>query len=119
MANYIQFSTEDKGEILIEVEESELASPTGVVKAGLGEKVQESLVKAQATFDQAFERVINVNAQALIQAIAGLPKPPSKIELNFGIKATGEAGNFAIARVSGDANFSIKLVWNSQSTENR
>lgn len=117
MANYIQFSTEDKGEILIEVEEAELAPLPGVVKAGLGEKIQESLVKAQDKFDQAFERVIKINAQALTQAIQSLPNPPSEIELTFGIKATGEAGNLAIAKVSGDTNYSIKLTWKFLSTD--
>lgn len=117
MTSYIQFSDEDGTEILVEVEQEEVNPPTGVVKAGLGQTIQKGLVRAKTNFDKAMEGVVKKNAQALMSAVQSLPTPPSEVELTFGIKATGEAGNFAIAKAGGEANYSIKMVWKSQSKD--
>ena len=36
---------------------------------------------------------------------------PSEVKVTFGLKATGEAGIFAITKLGGEANFSVKLGW--------
>jgi len=36
--------------------------------------------------------------------------------VEFSIKATGELGNLAIGKLSGDANYSVKLTWSNLST---
>jgi NTP-dependent ternary system trypsin peptidase co-occuring protein len=36
---------------------------------------------------------------------------PEEVELTFGLKATGEAGNIAVAKVGGEATFEIRLLW--------
>jgi len=38
------------------------------------------------------------------------------VELSFGLKATGELGNIAIAKASGEANFTIRLLWTPDKT---
>jgi hypothetical protein len=35
------------------------------------------------------------------------------MEISFGLKATGEAGNVAIGKAGSEANFTVKLVWKS------
>jgi len=35
--------------------------------------------------------------------------------IQFSIKATGELGNFAVGKLSGDSNFSVKLTWSKTS----
>jgi hypothetical protein len=61
--------------------------------------------------------LVRYNAQALIQAVQSLPTPPTEVEITFGIKATGEVGNVAVAKAGGESNYTIKLVWKSQSKD--
>jgi Trypsin-co-occurring domain 1 len=111
MANYIQYTTSDGSTVLVEVESEEVSPPDGMVKAGVADTVQKTVAQAQATFEGALDRVVRQNAQALIQSVRNLAEPPNEMEVTFGLKATGEVGNIAIARGGGEANFTIRLLW--------
>lgn len=109
MTPYIQFQTEDGGIILVEVEEAEAYQP-GVVKAGLREWTGEAVAQASATFEEGLE-VVRRNAAAFIKKLRGLSDPPDEIEVTFGLKATGELGNFAVAKAGAEASYTVKLKW--------
>jgi hypothetical protein len=111
MARYIRFLTADGHEILVEVERDEVSPSSGVVKAGLKDRVEDAVGVAQATYEAALERIIHHSVNAFIQSVRGLPHPPTEVEVTFGIKATGEAGNVAVGKVGGEANFAVKLAW--------
>ena len=100
MPHYIQFTTEDGGTILVEAAEEETYQP-GVVKAGLRDKVKETVAQAQNSFEDGLE-VVRRNASAFIKKVRGLSDPPDEVEVSFGLKATGEVGNFAVANVGLD-----------------
>jgi hypothetical protein len=106
MPNYIQFETEDGAAILVEVAAEELEEP-GVVPAGATEK---AIAKAQATFEQGLE-LVRHNANAFIRKLKDLSDPPNEVEMSFGLKATGEVGNFAVAKAGAEANYTVKLTW--------
>jgi hypothetical protein len=112
MAHYIQFDSPE-GTILVEVDAAEVATPPGVVKAGLGDVVDATVSKAQDTFQSALQ-VVRKNAQAFIHELRSMDFAPDEVEIAFGIKATAELGNFAIGKVNGDANYSVKLKWKKQ-----
>lgn len=107
MAQYIQFQTEDGSPILVEVEET---YEMEVVKAGLRGKAGEAVAQATATFEEGLE-VVRRNAAAFIKKLRGLPDPPDEVEVTFGLKATGELGNFAVARAGAEASYTVKLKW--------
>lgn len=109
MTHYIQFTTADGSTILVEAAEEETYQP-GVVKAGLGEKVQEAVVQAQTTFEDGLE-VVRRNAAAFIKKVRSLSDPPDEVEVAFGLKATGEVGNFAVAKAGAEANYEVTLTW--------
>lgn len=109
MIHYIQFTAEDGSAILVEVEEAETYE-SGVVKAGLRGAVQEAIAQAQTTFEDGLE-VVSRNAAAFIKKVRGLSDPPDEVEVTFGLKATGEAGNFAVAKVGAEANYTVTLKW--------
>lgn len=109
MTNYIQFATEDGSTILVEAAEDEAYQP-GVVKAGLKDKVQGAVVQAQATFEDGLE-VIRRNAAAFIKKVRSLSDPPDEVEVSFGLKATGELGNFAVAKAGAEASYTVTLKW--------
>jgi hypothetical protein len=112
MASYLRFTAPDGGAILVEVEGVETGpTPGGVVKAGLKDRAQGAVAEAQDAFEAALQRAIRFNAGAMIEAVDALDHRPDEVELAFGLKATGEAGNFAVAKAGGEANYAVKLTW--------
>jgi hypothetical protein len=109
MPHYVEFTTEDGATILVETAEEETYQP-GVVKAGLKEKAQEAVSQAKTSFEDGLE-VIRHNADAFIKKVRGLPDPPDKVEVTFGLKATGELGNFAVAKAGAEASYTVTLKW--------
>src|ERR1041385_4518718 len=100
MSSYIQFPTVEGTTILVEVAPSEISNPE-IVKAGLAETLDGAIAKAQEKFDSALERIIRLNADSFFNALKSLTRAPSEIEITFGIKVTGEAGNVAIGKLGG------------------
>src|SRR5206468_3597560 len=113
MTRYIQFTEEDGSTFLIETDEGEVYSEEGAVKAGLDEVAGKAITAAQTLFEQAVDHMIQHHAKAFLQAIRNLPEQdhPESLEVTFGLKATGEVGNAAIAKATGEANYTIKLTW--------
>jgi hypothetical protein len=109
VTDYIQFTTEDGATILVEAAKEETVQP-GIVKAGLKEEAEKAVAKAQASFEQALE-IVRYNATAFIKKVRGLSDPPDEVEMEFGLKATGEVGNFAVAKASAEASYTVKLTW--------
>ncbi|MDY7079747.1 MAG: CU044_2847 family protein [Chloroflexota bacterium] len=109
MAHYIQFTTKDGSTILVEAAEEETYQP-GVVKAGLKEKTQEAVSQAKTSFEDGLE-VIRHNADGFIEKVRGLSDPPDEVEVAFGLKATGELGNFAVAKAGAEASYTVTLTW--------
>ncbi len=109
---YLAFEAEG-GPILVEVAAQETQAG-GIVKAGIGEKLQDGVAKAQATFERALCGLVERSAGAFVRAVNALDDPPDQVEMEFAIKATGEAGNFAVGKLSGDANYSVKLTWSKR-----
>jgi hypothetical protein len=121
MARYIKFNTSDGNPILVEVAESEVAPPGGVVKVGLMQSAQEAGIAAvsiaQNTFEQALEKILRPNAEAFVHSIRGISDPPTEIEITFALKVTGELGNVAICKAGAEANYTVKLGWKQASSE--
>jgi hypothetical protein len=111
MTRFIEFETTDGESVFVEVDDGEVTPPPGVEKAGLRRRVDSAVATAEVTFEGAIQGIIRRNLDALNAAIRATVDPPSEIELTFGVKATGEVGNVAIARAGGEANFAVRVVW--------
>lgn len=113
MTRYIQFTDEDGSTFLVETDEAEVYSEEGIVKAGLNEIAGKAITAAQTLFEQAVNHMIQHNAKAFLQAVRNLPvqDQPESMEVTFALKATGELGNTAVARGTGEANYTITLTW--------
>ena len=55
--------------------------------------------------------MVQHSTQLFVNALKNLDVPPRETEITFGIKVSGEIGNFVIAKSSGEVNYHIKLVW--------
>ena len=110
MTQYIQFPTEDGGTILVEVEARE-ERVQGLVKTGLGDRVEDAVVQVRSTLEATVLETVRRNAEAFVKMMHHLSDPPSEAELTFGVNAAAEAGYSAIAKVSGESSYTVKLVW--------
>lgn len=104
MKHLLEFSLDDNGTILVEVDEPQTQG--GAVPASKPGKVIE---KAQQTFGQAIEKIKPV-AECIIKKLHNISKQPDEIELEFGFKLNAEAG-VVIASVETEANFKVTLSW--------
>ncbi len=113
MTRYVEFQTADGGIILVEIEREDEMVETGVVKAGLTDKAEQVFTKARDTFEGAMMNSVRRNAEAFIQVMDELPKPPNEAELMFGLKATGD-GDVAVVKTGAEATYGVKLTWKRQ-----
>jgi hypothetical protein len=110
MARYLKYQTADGDVVLVEVE-SEAQPQEGVVRAGrVGDKVRDAVEEVQTRFEDAMDAVRH-NAQTIIAKVDGLSDKPDEVEVTFGLKATGEFGNFAVAKAGAEANYVITMTW--------
>jgi len=110
MARYLKYRTADGGVVLVEVE-GEALPQEGVVKASrVGDKVRDAVEEVQTKFEDAMDAVRH-NAQTIIAKVEGLSDKPDEVEVTFGLKATGEFGNFAVAKAGAEANYVITMTW--------
>ena len=116
MTDYIQFKTEDGATILVEAPAEADAYQPGVVRAGLKEKAGETIAQAKASFEEGLE-VIRHNARAFIKKVRDLPDPPDEVEVTFGLQATGEVGNLAVAKVGTEASYTVTLKWKRETEQ--
>jgi hypothetical protein len=111
MAQYIEFPTTN-GPVLVEVDRDEILPEGEVTKAGLRDLLKRDRVaEAKTNFETALETSVAANASALTSAIDRLERRPAEVELAFGLKATGQLGNIAIAKISGEASFKVRILW--------
>jgi len=106
MTRYIKYPTADGGIMLVEVEDTTdaMLSKGGTIRANRpGEVIQDAVEEVQTRFEDAMN-VVRRNAQTIIGKVKGLSDPPDELEVTFGLKATGELGNFAAAKVGAEAN---------------
>ncbi|MCI2419044.1 hypothetical protein MOQ72_16490 [Saccharopolyspora sp. K220] len=96
----VKMPLNDGGELLIEAADGQGAIPAG----GTGRVVQ-----ASETVQRAMGSIRSA-AEAVLGELRAMDQPPSKINVQFGIKVTGEA-NLAVAKSAGEANFNVSIEW--------
>ena len=127
MADYLRFDS-DSGSVLVEVERADVAGPSGVpatgtvaasgtgeVNAGLGEWVRTKtggmVAVARTGFADAIRAAVGLNVPAFLDAAEALAHPPDEMEITFGLKANGEAGNIAVGKVAGECSYQVRMLW--------
>lgn len=97
----VKMPLEGGGELLIESVDDH-----GTIPVGGGGRV----VQASETVQKAMGSIRSA-AEAVLGELRAMEQPPSKVNVEFGIKVTGEA-NLAVAKSAGEANFNVTIEWN-------
>jgi hypothetical protein len=99
----VEFPLDGGGSVYIESDEPELA---GAVRVGRADGMPE---KARHTFEQSLETVTTV-ASALLAKVDELADRPDELQIEFGIKLSGEIGAI-LASAKAEANYSVSMTW--------
>lgn len=108
MATYIEYQLEDGTTILVQTEEPKSG---GVAKAGRGDRLGNVIASVNQKFEDALS---GVKKSALVLRRQLEEMRADEVEVTFGLKATGELGNFAVGNVKADANYTITLKWKNE-----
>ena len=98
------------GQLVDVVVEDELGGARASDKAGVGEFLQGTTRKVKVSLHESVV-VLGQIASAFSASLANSDPKPANVEINFGLEASGEAGNFIISKISGKSNFSVKMTW--------
>ena len=102
MARLVEFPLEDGGSVLVEVDESS-------ERVTRGWREERVTARAQASFEDSIGKVTPA-ARSMVERLRDFPDPPDEIEVEFGIRLSGEAGAY-IATVAAEANFRVSVSW--------
>src|SRR3712207_3179378 len=100
MSEIVRFGLDDKNTVLVEVD----ADTTGIERVSRG---HDGVLDAGRRLTDALGSVRDA-AEASVQVLHTLS--PDGLELEFGVKLTGEAGAI-IARTAAEGHFTVKLSW--------
>ncbi len=111
MATYIKYEQEDGTIILVETGDEKAG---GVTRAGRDGKIDKVIDSATDKFEDAFAGV-KKSAQILRQQLEEMRA--DEVEVTFGLKATGDFGNFAIGKVGAEVNYTVTMKWANKEKE--
>lgn len=104
MKRLVEFPLEKGGSVVVEIE-----APEGLGMAPAG-RIEEALERAGQTFEEALDKIRPAVA-TVIQKLHALSDPPDKVEVEFGLKLSAQAGA-VIAAASTEAHYKVTLTWN-------
>jgi hypothetical protein len=102
MRQTVPFRVSSGGQVLVEVAEDGSVTRTGTSPG-------EALSQAAGSISKALAEVRDA-ADDAVRTLSTMAARPAKIELAFGVKITGEASAI-IAKVGGEAQFHVTVVW--------
>lgn len=106
MTDVVRYELDDNSSVLVEVDDEGF----GLQRVSRG---SDGILEPGRRLAQSLDDV----RQAADTALKSLtPLSPRSVELEFGIKLTGEAGAL-IAKTSAEGHFTVKLVWSPSSRE--
>jgi len=104
MKRLLEFSLDEGGSVLVEVDES----PAGPVTRGIRSDRSTVVEKADKTFEDATVAVTSA-ARGLIARLRSIEDPPDEVGIVFGVQLSAQTGAF-IASVAAEANFTVSLT---------
>jgi hypothetical protein len=104
MKRLVEFTMQDGGGLVIEVDES--VGEDGVVRAARPGEIVE---RAGQTFEAALDKVKPM-AAAVATKLQELAQRPDEVHVEFGIKLSASAG-VVLAAAGVEGNYKVTLVW--------
>jgi hypothetical protein len=104
MGDVVSFTLPDGGTILVEPSDDEAYGLEEISVSG-GTVIR----RAQEGLEEAFDGIRRMASEAHAR-ITSIDVPPQRLELEFGVKLSGETGA-VLAKASGEAHLLVRAVW--------
>jgi hypothetical protein len=104
VTTFIEYELEDGLTILVEAPEDEMTGPVRAARDADGNIIKRSEKKFGEALDS-----IRLQAALMRKKLEDLRA--DEVEVTFGLKTTGELGNFAVGKVGLEANYAVTLKW--------
>jgi len=108
LATYLEYQLDDGTTILVQTDDAATGGVTRASSGAVGNVIQ----SANKKFEDAFAGV-KKSALVLRQQLEEMRA--DEVEVSFGLKVTGDLGNFAVGKVGTEANYSVTLKWKNES----
>ncbi|MFG3103196.1 CU044_2847 family protein [Streptomyces sp. NPDC048182] len=105
MAEVVSFALPDGGRVLVEPADEEAAYGLQEISVSGSTVVR----RAREGFDEALDGIRRMAAEAHAR-ITALDVAPDRLELEFGVKLSGEAGA-VLAKATTEAHLVVRAVW--------
>lgn len=109
---YIKFQLEDGTVVYIESGDSPKGS-SGLIPGMRGDAADQ----AALSFEKSVTAVRKMAATMINSMREGFIEQPEEVQINFGLKASGELGSLVVARGGMEANYNVSLRWRSEKAE--
>jgi hypothetical protein len=97
---------DDGSPVVFEVEPH--GRPTGPSPVS---RFSDTLEKAGDSLEQSLDSVKRLATSVVQKLRQSAPEAPNEIQVSFGLKVVAELQAFAIAKASGEANYTVTLKW--------
>ena len=109
---YVKFELEDGTAVYIESADSPKGS-SGLIPGMRGDASDQ----AALSFEKSVTAVRKMAATMITSMREGFVEQPEEVQINFGLKASGELGSLVVARGGMEANYNVMLRWRSEKAE--
>ena len=109
---YVKFELEDGTAVYIESADSPKGS-SGLIPGMRGDASDQ----AALSFEKSVSAVRKMASTMISNLREGFVEQPEEVQINFGLKASGELGSLVVARGGMEANYNISLRWRSEKAE--
>lgn len=110
MASYVKFELEDG--TVVYVESTDV--PKGASGFPLGTRGDHPSEQNSVSFEKSIESVRKMASAMISELREGFVQAPDEVQVNFGLKASGEIGSLIVARGGMEANYNVMLRWSSE-----
>jgi hypothetical protein len=106
MATYVKFELEDGTVVYFESTDVAKGS-SGLLPAHRGDAAGQGAL----SFEKSVESISKM-AAALVQNLReGHSEQPEEVQVNFGLKASGDVGGLIVSRGGAESNYNVMLRW--------
>lgn len=109
---YVKFELEDGTVVYIESADSPKGS-SGLIPGMRGDASDQ----AALSFEKSVTAVRKMAATMINSMREGFAEQPEEVQINFGLKASGELGSLVVSRGGMEANYNVSLRWRSEKAE--
>jgi hypothetical protein len=107
MASFVKFELEDGTIVFVETTDT----PKGGSGFPLSSRGEHPSEQSAISFEKSIQSVRKMAAAMVQEMRDGFTEQPDEMQINFGMKASGEVGALVVSRGGTETNYNVMLRW--------